>query len=192
MIWMVKILTIRQKSVWGSCWAGSHDGPSGVLGESSELGRQCSHYMAPLWVCLHIDLSKHFRKEQMLGLPSPMGKTAVSGSEMKGSSPAVSLEMPGSSLSNPGQQRHPCSQGLEQTADVAKTHIWMPHLCEGGTVQCLFPSFQPAPPCISPGSYCPAPCAGCDPGKTGQDSWGLLYIVSFTFPGQPHCMAVSS
>lgn len=95
LIWVVKILTIWQKSVWGSCWAGSHDWPSGVLGESSELGRQRSHYMAPLWVCLHIDLNKHFRKEQMLGLPSPMGKIATSGSEMKGSSPAVSLERQG-------------------------------------------------------------------------------------------------
>ena len=102
LIRMVKILTIRQKSVWGSCWAGSHDWPSGVLGESSELGRQCSHYMAPLWVCLRIDLNKYFRKEQMFGSPSPMGKTAESGSEMKGSSPAISLEMQGSSLSNPG------------------------------------------------------------------------------------------
>ena len=168
---MVKILTIRQKSVWGSCWAGSHDGPSGVLGESSELGRQCSHYMAPLWVCLHIDLSKHFRKEQMLGLPSPMGKTAVSGSEMKGSSPAVSLEMPGSSLSNPGQQRHPCSQGLEQTADVAKTHIWMPHLCEGGTVQCLLPFLPAHPSLYQPWLLLPGSLRWMQPRKNGP---GLL------------------
>lgn len=79
------------------CW------PSGVLGESLELGRRCSHYMAPLWVCQHIDLNKHFKKEQMLGPSSPMGKIAASGSEIKGSRPAVSLVTQGSSpLGDPG------------------------------------------------------------------------------------------
>lgn len=47
----------------GSCWAGSHDWPSGVLGESSELGRQCSHYMV-LGLPLSIDPQQARRKEQ--------------------------------------------------------------------------------------------------------------------------------
>ena len=97
LILVVKILTIRQKSVWGSRWAGSHGWPSGVLGESLELGRRCSHYMAPLWVCLHIDLNKHFKKERTLGPSSPTGEIAASGSEIKGSSPAISLVTQGSS-----------------------------------------------------------------------------------------------
>lgn len=125
--------------------------------------------MAPLWVCLHIHLNKHFRKEQMLGPTSPVGKTTAGGSEIKGRAASVSLVMQGV-ISSPRPQLAEASvwAGLraESRRDPwpgptsAATALW--RLEQSHT---FFPS-RPHPPTPHwPASHCPAPLRGTRPRK---------------------------
>lgn len=63
---------------------------------------------------------------------------------------------------------------------------------EGEQFNAFFPSFPGCPSLYQPCLLLPSSLRWMRPRKNWPGhSWSLLYIISFTFPGQPHCMVVS-